>query len=259
MNNNTRPLAARAALLWNIASPAAPSWAMVGARPRACPARAASRSHRTSRRTIRPSSPRRAGHGNTTRRRRISRSTPRNTTRSRRNWTSTSRSPTPCTRWNPASSAPRLPLQSADLPLHRRPAVHRRRARRAGRQESLQRQSTTAASTSIIPRMSGLKAPELTLNLRMLVTQQIVATMSGGDLPPGLVHGTALYSEGLPGGTARARRHAQPAGGRGSICPIGRHWPIRPTTPRRAAIQCRRLPDRHLRPPPISRLPHGAE
>jgi hypothetical protein len=49
-----------------------------------------------------------------------------------------------------------------------------------------------------VPRMSGLKAPELTLNLRMLITQQIVATMSGGNLPPGLSHGTALYSEASP-------------------------------------------------------------
>jgi hypothetical protein len=49
-----------------------------------------------------------------------------------------------------------------------------------------------------IPRMSGLKAPELTLNLRMLMTQQIAATMSGGNLPPGLLHGTALYGEASP-------------------------------------------------------------
>ncbi len=49
-----------------------------------------------------------------------------------------------------------------------------------------------------VPRMSGLKAPELTLNLRMLIAQQVAATMSGGNLPPGLLHGTALYGEALP-------------------------------------------------------------
>ncbi len=49
-----------------------------------------------------------------------------------------------------------------------------------------------------VPRMSGLKAPELTLNLRMLLTQQIVATMSGGNLPGGFVRGTALYGEAPP-------------------------------------------------------------
>jgi len=49
-----------------------------------------------------------------------------------------------------------------------------------------------------VPRMSGLKAPELTLNLRMLLTQQIVAMMSGGNLPPGLLRGTALYGEAPP-------------------------------------------------------------
>lgn len=49
-----------------------------------------------------------------------------------------------------------------------------------------------------VPRMSSLKAPELTLNLRMLVTQQIAATMSGGNLPPGFVRGTALYGEAAP-------------------------------------------------------------
>lgn len=49
-----------------------------------------------------------------------------------------------------------------------------------------------------VPRMSGLKAPELTLNLRMLLTQQIVAMMSGGNLPAGLLRGTALYGEAPP-------------------------------------------------------------
>ena len=49
-----------------------------------------------------------------------------------------------------------------------------------------------------VPRMSGLKAPELTRNLRMLLTQQIAAMMSGGNLPPGLLHGTALYGEAPP-------------------------------------------------------------
>lgn len=49
-----------------------------------------------------------------------------------------------------------------------------------------------------VPRMGNLKAPELTLNLRMLLTQQIAAMMSGGNLPPGLVHGTALYGEAPP-------------------------------------------------------------
>lgn len=49
-----------------------------------------------------------------------------------------------------------------------------------------------------VPRMNGLKAPELTLNLRMLLTQQIAAMMGGGNLPPGLVRGTALYGEAPP-------------------------------------------------------------
>ncbi len=49
-----------------------------------------------------------------------------------------------------------------------------------------------------VPRMGNLKAPELTLNLRMLITQQIVAMIGGGNLPPGLVHGTALYGEAPP-------------------------------------------------------------
>lgn len=49
-----------------------------------------------------------------------------------------------------------------------------------------------------VPRMSGLKAPELTLNLRMLITRQIAASMSGGNLPPGLLRGTALYGEAPP-------------------------------------------------------------
>ncbi len=49
-----------------------------------------------------------------------------------------------------------------------------------------------------VPRMNGLKAPELTLNLRMLLTEQIAATMSGGNLPPGLLRGTALYGEVRP-------------------------------------------------------------
>jgi hypothetical protein len=49
-----------------------------------------------------------------------------------------------------------------------------------------------------VPRMGNLKALELTLNLRMLITQQIVAMMGGGNLPPGLLHGTALYGEAPP-------------------------------------------------------------
>ena len=49
-----------------------------------------------------------------------------------------------------------------------------------------------------VPRMGNLKAPELTLNLRMLLTQQIAATMTGGNLPPGLLRGTALYGEASP-------------------------------------------------------------
>lgn len=49
-----------------------------------------------------------------------------------------------------------------------------------------------------VPRVGNLQAPELTLNLRMLLTQQIAATMSGGNLPPGLLHGTALYGEAPP-------------------------------------------------------------
>lgn len=49
-----------------------------------------------------------------------------------------------------------------------------------------------------VPRMGALKAPELTLNLRMLLTQEIAATMSGGNLPPGLLHGTALYGKAPP-------------------------------------------------------------
>ncbi|MHB8647238.1 MAG: gluzincin family metallopeptidase, partial [Thermomicrobiales bacterium] len=50
----------------------------------------------------------------------------------------------------------------------------------------------------LVPRMSGLKAPELTLNLRMLLTRQIAAMMSGGNLPVGLLEGTALYGEAPP-------------------------------------------------------------
>lgn len=50
-----------------------------------------------------------------------------------------------------------------------------------------------------VPRMSGLKAPELTLNLRMLLTQQIAANLSGGNLPSGLLQGIALYGEAPPG------------------------------------------------------------
>ncbi len=49
-----------------------------------------------------------------------------------------------------------------------------------------------------VPRMGNLKAPELTLNLRMLLTQEIAAMMGGGNLPPGLLHGTALYGEAPP-------------------------------------------------------------
>lgn len=49
-----------------------------------------------------------------------------------------------------------------------------------------------------VPRMGNLKAPELTLNLRMLLTQEIAATMGGGNLPIGLLRGTALYGEAPP-------------------------------------------------------------
>lgn len=49
-----------------------------------------------------------------------------------------------------------------------------------------------------VPRMSALKAPELTLNLRMLITQHILGSMTGGNLPPGLMRGTALYAEASP-------------------------------------------------------------
>ncbi|MCA1668974.1 MAG: hypothetical protein LC793_16595 [Thermomicrobia bacterium] len=49
-----------------------------------------------------------------------------------------------------------------------------------------------------VPRMGTLKAPALTLDLRMLITQQIVTMMAGGNLPPGLLQGTALYGEAPP-------------------------------------------------------------
>ncbi|MDQ2785337.1 MAG: hypothetical protein M3Y58_10090 [Chloroflexota bacterium] len=49
-----------------------------------------------------------------------------------------------------------------------------------------------------VPRIGTLNASALTLNLRMLLTQEIAATMSGGNLPPGLLYGTALYGEAPP-------------------------------------------------------------
>jgi hypothetical protein len=49
-----------------------------------------------------------------------------------------------------------------------------------------------------VPRMRALKAPELTLNLRMLVTQQILGAISGGNLPAGFLRGAALYAEASP-------------------------------------------------------------
>lgn len=49
-----------------------------------------------------------------------------------------------------------------------------------------------------VPRMGALQAPELTQNLRTLLTQQIAASLSGGNLPPGLLRGTALYGAAPP-------------------------------------------------------------
>ena len=81
-----------------------------------------------------------------------------------------------------------------------------------------------------VPRMSGLKAPELTLNLRMLLTQQIVATMSGGNLPPGLLHGTRSTAKhprrncphSSPRSISRRARTASPTGRRSSTPPTPR-------------------------------------
>jgi hypothetical protein len=50
-----------------------------------------------------------------------------------------------------------------------------------------------------VPRMNTLKPPDLTLNLRMLLTQQIAETMSGSNLPPGFLRGLSLYGEAPPG------------------------------------------------------------
>ena len=46
--------------------------------------------------------------------------------------------------------------------------------------------------------MYALKPADLTLNLRMLLTQQIAQTMSGGNLPAGFLRGLALYGEAPP-------------------------------------------------------------
>jgi hypothetical protein len=50
-----------------------------------------------------------------------------------------------------------------------------------------------------VPRMNVLKPADLTLNLRMLLTQQIAETMSGNNLPPGFLRGLSLYGEAPPG------------------------------------------------------------
>jgi hypothetical protein len=49
-----------------------------------------------------------------------------------------------------------------------------------------------------VPRMNALKPADLTLNLRMLLTQQIVQTMSGNNLPAGFLRGLSLYGEAPP-------------------------------------------------------------
>lgn len=49
-----------------------------------------------------------------------------------------------------------------------------------------------------VPRMRLLKPNDLTANLRTLLTQQLVATMSGGNFPPGFQRGLALYAAAPP-------------------------------------------------------------
>ena len=49
-----------------------------------------------------------------------------------------------------------------------------------------------------VPRMRLLAASDLTANLRSLLTQQITATMSGGNFPPGFGRGLALYAAAPP-------------------------------------------------------------
>ncbi len=51
----------------------------------------------------------------------------------------------------------------------------------------------------LVPRMSGLKAPELQQDLRRLFAREMVTEASGGNLPKGLADGISRYAEAPPG------------------------------------------------------------